>query len=141
MRRPFFVTGGYESLKWPRNEPRCPIARGLSRALSALRQGQAVKGFLTLRPACESLRARLRLCRCRRRSGGVRHLARRRLVVIAALITEVVYQPPYWVHAALWLPLILLVTLGPLRPIKGLMIALQYHHKAAEGRSRHRSDA
>ena len=37
-------------------------------------------------------------------------------------------------HAVLWLPLILVVTLGPLRPMKGLMIALQYHHKAAEGR-------
>ena len=62
------------------------------------------------------------------------------LVVFAALITEVVYQPPYWVHAALWLPLVLLVTLGPLRPIKGLMIALQYHHKAQEGRLEHRGD-
>ena len=55
-------------------------------------------------------------------------------MVFAALITEVVYQPPYWLHAALWLPLILLVTLVPLRLIKGLLIALQYHHKAAEGR-------
>jgi uncharacterized protein (DUF983 family) len=26
------------------------------------------------------------------------------------------------------------VTLGPLRPMKGLMIALQFHHKAAESR-------
>ena len=34
----------------------------------------------------------------------------------------------------LWLPLILVVTLLPLRPMKGLLIALQYHHKAAEGR-------
>jgi hypothetical protein len=33
------------------------------------------------------------------------------IVVFAALMTEVVYQPPYWVHAALWLPLILIVTL------------------------------
>jgi hypothetical protein len=33
------------------------------------------------------------------------------VVVGAALITEVKYQPPYWVHAALWLPLILIVTL------------------------------
>ena len=62
------------------------------------------------------------------------------IVVFAALITEVVYQPPYWVHAVLWLPLILIVTLVPLRPIKGLMIALQYHHKAAEGRLEHRGD-
>ena len=40
----------------------------------------------------------------------------------------------------LWLPLILFVTLAPLRPIKGLMIALQYHHKAEEGRLEQRGD-
>jgi uncharacterized protein (DUF983 family) len=45
------------------------------------------------------------------------------------------------VHAALWLPLILLVTLAPLRLIKGLLIALQFHHKAAEGRLDRRGDA
>jgi len=56
------------------------------------------------------------------------------IVVGAALVTEILFRPPYWVHAALWLPLIVLVTLGPLRPMKGLMIALQYHHKAAESR-------
>ena len=55
------------------------------------------------------------------------------IVVGAALIVEALYHPPYWVHAVLWLPLILIVTLGPLRPMKGLMIALQYHHKAEEG--------
>jgi len=32
------------------------------------------------------------------------------------------------------LPLVLVVTLAPLRMVKGLLIALQYHHKAAEGR-------
>jgi len=42
------------------------------------------------------------------------------IVVGAALITEILFHPPYWVHAALWLPLILVVTLGPLRPMKGL---------------------
>jgi len=57
------------------------------------------------------------------------------------MVVEFVYQPPYWVHAALWLPLVLLLTLGPLRPIKGLLIALQYHHRAQEGRLERRSDA
>jgi uncharacterized protein (DUF983 family) len=38
------------------------------------------------------------------------------------------------VHALLWGPLILFTTLAPLRPVKGLLIALQYHNKAAEGR-------
>jgi len=32
------------------------------------------------------------------------------------------------------LPLTLAVTLWPLRAIKSLLIALQFHHKAAEGR-------
>ncbi|HVX57281.1 MAG TPA: DUF983 domain-containing protein, partial [Candidatus Saccharimonadales bacterium] len=39
------------------------------------------------------------------------------IVVGAALVTEALYHPPYWVHAALWVPLILIVTLGPLRPM------------------------
>ena len=56
-----------------------------------------------------------------------------------ALAVEVAYAPPYWVHAALWIPLILLVTLAPLRSLKGLLIALQFHHKAAEGRLERRS--
>jgi len=56
------------------------------------------------------------------------------VVVAAALVVEIVYQPPYWLHALLWIPLILAMTLLPLRPVKGLLIALQFHHKAAEGR-------
>ena len=39
-----------------------------------------------------------------------------------------------------WLPLVLIVTLLPLRAVKGLLIALQYHHKAAEGRLERRGD-
>jgi uncharacterized protein (DUF983 family) len=34
----------------------------------------------------------------------------------------------------LWLPLIAATTLLPLRSMKSLLIALQFHHKAAEGR-------
>jgi uncharacterized protein (DUF983 family) len=37
------------------------------------------------------------------------------------------------VHAALWLPLIVATTLLPLRAMKSLLIALQFHHKAAPG--------
>jgi uncharacterized protein (DUF983 family) len=56
------------------------------------------------------------------------------IVAGSALAVEMLYAPPYWVHALLWLPLILVTTLLPLRPVKGLLIALQYHHRAAEGR-------
>ena len=56
------------------------------------------------------------------------------IVAGSALAVEILYAPPYWVHALLWGPLILITTLLPLHPVKGLLIALQYHHKAAEGR-------
>ena len=91
-------------------------------------------GILTSRPRCDVCGLDFRLCRRRRRAGGVRNLAGRLHRCGAALVTEVEYHPPHWLHAVLWLPVILIVTLGPLRPAKGLMIALQYFHKAAEGR-------
>ncbi|HEX2653098.1 MAG TPA: DUF983 domain-containing protein [Xanthobacteraceae bacterium] len=56
------------------------------------------------------------------------------LVVGLALFVEIAYQPPFWVHAALWTPIIFLVTVPALRLIKSLLIVLQHHHNAAEGR-------
>ena len=53
-----------------------------------------------------------------------------------ALIVEALYSPPYWVHAALWLPLAIALPLLILRPFKATLIALQYESKAQEGRIR-----
>lgn len=50
---------------------------------------------------------------------------------------EIVHKPPYWVHAAILLPLSAFLCLALLRPMKGLLIALQYFNKAEE--SRHKS--
>ena len=33
---------------------------------------------------------------------------------------------PYWVHLALWLPAILILTIGLLQPTKGVIVALQW---------------
>ena len=56
------------------------------------------------------------------------------IVAGSALAVEVMYQPSYWVHALLWGPLTLILCLGMLRPFKGVLIALQFHHKAEEGK-------
>jgi uncharacterized protein (DUF983 family) len=56
------------------------------------------------------------------------------IVVGLALWTEVRYEPPYWVHLALWLPLVVVLSLGLLRPFKATLIALQYRNKAVEHR-------
>jgi uncharacterized protein (DUF983 family) len=117
-----------------------PIGRGLRGRCPRCGEGRLFQGFLSLRPACEHCGLDYTFADAGDGPAVFVILIGGALVVFAALLTEVVYQPPYWVHAALWLPLILIVTLAPLRPIKGLMIALQYHHKAAEGRLVHRSD-
>jgi uncharacterized protein (DUF983 family) len=55
------------------------------------------------------------------------------VVVGLALVVEVIYQPPIWVHALLWGPMIIGGSIGMLRPAKGLMVALQYINNAREG--------
>lgn len=51
------------------------------------------------------------------------------LVVGLALLVEVKYMPPFWVHAALWIPLTLGGTLVILPPLKGLMAAAHFRHR------------
>jgi uncharacterized protein (DUF983 family) len=117
-----------------------PIIRGLRCRCPRCGEGKLFQGFLTLRPACEHCGLDFDFADAGDGPAVFVILIGGAIVVFAALITEVVYQPPYWLHALLWLPMILIVTVAPLRPIKGLMIALQYHHRAEEGRLEHRGD-
>ena len=54
------------------------------------------------------------------------------LVVPLALLVESKFGPPMWVHVAIWPVTIVGGALALLRPMKGLMIALQYRHKASD---------
>jgi uncharacterized protein (DUF983 family) len=110
------------------------ILAGLACVCPRCGKGKMFQGFLTLRPRCEVCGLDYGFADSGDGPAVFVMFLAGFIVVGAALVTEVVYKPPFWVHAVLWLPLILVVTLGPLRPMKGLMIALQYHHKAAEGR-------
>lgn len=56
------------------------------------------------------------------------------VVVGLALFVEFTFGPPYWVHAVLWVPLVVALSFGLLRPLKGWLIAQQYRHRAEEGR-------
>ncbi len=55
------------------------------------------------------------------------------IVVGLAMWVEISYRPDYWIHAALWLPLIIGLSLGLLRPAKGILICQQYARDAQEG--------
>jgi uncharacterized protein (DUF983 family) len=56
------------------------------------------------------------------------------LVLGLALYVEFTYEPPVWVHVVLWGALTPLIALALLRFLKAILIALQYRHKAEEGR-------
>ncbi|MBV9929885.1 MAG: DUF983 domain-containing protein [Alphaproteobacteria bacterium] len=56
------------------------------------------------------------------------------LVVLLAIIVELRFSPPFWVHILLWLPLTTLLVVGLLRFAKGLLLILEYRNRAREGR-------
>jgi uncharacterized protein (DUF983 family) len=51
------------------------------------------------------------------------------IVVTLALLTEVRFGPPVWLHLLLWLPLTMVLVLALMRPFKAILIALQYKHR------------
>jgi uncharacterized protein (DUF983 family) len=110
------------------------IAKGLLCRCPRCGKGKLFSGFLTLRPKCDACGLDYNFADAGDGPAVFVILIGGGIVVAAALATEIAYQPPYWLHAVLWTPLILLVTLAPLRSMKGALIALQYHHKAEEGR-------
>jgi len=116
-----------------------PIMRGLRGRCPRCGEGKLFKGFLGLRSGCDRCGLDYGFADAGDGPAVFVILIGGFIVVFAAMAVEVVYSPPYWVHAVLWIPLILLVTLAPLRPLKGLLIALQFHHKAAPGRLERRS--
>lgn len=97
-------------------------------------QGKLFAGFLALPPACSNCGLSYDFVDSGDGPAVLIILIAGFIVVGLALFVEVAYQPPYWVHALLWVPLTLLLTLGMLRPLKGWLIAQAYKHQAREGR-------
>jgi uncharacterized protein (DUF983 family) len=114
--------------------PLSPVLTGLTCRCPRCGKGRLFQGFLNLRPRCEACGLDYAFADAGDGPAVFVILLAGFVVVGAALIVEFKYAPPFWLHTVLWGPLILVTTLLPLRLMKGLMIALQYHHKAAEGR-------
>src|SRR5271168_773525 len=110
------------------------VLRGLACKCPRCGNGNLFEGLLALRPRCEACGLDYAFIDTGDGPAVFIIMLAGAIVVACALIVEVKYQPPFWVHAVLWLPLILVTTLLPLRSMKSLLIALQFHHKAAEGR-------
>jgi uncharacterized protein (DUF983 family) len=114
--------------------PQNPISTGLSGRCPRCGQGRLFDGFLALAPRCRACGLDFAFADSADGPAVFVILIIGFVIAGGALLVEVAFGPPVWVHAILWTPLVLILCIGALRPLKGLMVALQYHHKAAEGR-------
>lgn len=110
------------------------IVAGLLGRCPRCGKGRLFQGFLTLRPRCESCGLDFSFVDSADGPAFFVMFFSGFIVAGSALAVEILYAPPYWVHALLWGPLILITAILPLRPVKGLLIALQYQNKAEESR-------
>ncbi len=54
------------------------------------------------------------------------------LLVPLALMTDAIFAPPLWVHGVVWGTLALALTIGSLKPLKSMVIAIQYKHRQSD---------
>ena len=107
---------------------------GIAGRCPSCRRGKLYAGYLTLAPKCNSCDLDYSFADSGDGPAVFVILVTGFIVTGLALITEVLYSPPYWLHAALWGPLAILLPLVLLRSFKGALIALQFRHKAEEGK-------
>jgi uncharacterized protein (DUF983 family) len=56
------------------------------------------------------------------------------MVAAMAIMVELTFSPPFWVHILLWPPITLALIVASLRASKGVLLVLEYRNAAREGR-------
>ncbi|WP_238475234.1 DUF983 domain-containing protein [Sphingomonas cavernae] len=56
------------------------------------------------------------------------------LITIGAVTVQLGFEPPFWVHILLWVPLTLALVVGLLRVAKAALLQLEFRNRAREGR-------
>ena len=111
-----------------------PISTGLRGRCPRCGRGHLFKGFLSLKPQCEVCGLEYAFADSGDGPAFFVMSIVGFVVVALALWVEFAYEPPLWVHMFLWLSLTVVLSLLLVRPFKGVLIALQFQHRAEEGR-------
>ena len=114
--------------------PLSPWSTGLSGRCPRCGDGRLFRGFISVAEKCDVCGLDLKFADSGDGPAIFVMLIAGFLIVGVALWLEVSYEPPIWVYIAVLLPLTLIVCLGMLRPLKGVLVALQYANKAEQGR-------
>lgn len=58
------------------------------------------------------------------------------IIAALAIWLQLSFDPPFWLHAILWIPLTTALVIGGLRVSKAWLLITEFHRRAGEGRSR-----
>lgn len=111
-----------------------PIRAGIAGACPRCGEGRLYSGFLTIGRECRQCGLDYGFADAGDGPAVFVILLVGFIVVGLALWMEVSYGPPLWLHFILWIPLAIGLSLAALRGAKGILVALQYRNRAAEGR-------
>lgn len=114
--------------------PISPALTGLRGRCPRCGQGRLFDGIVRLQPCCSACGLNYAFADAGDGPAVFVILIAGFLILGAVLYLEFTFEPPLWVHIIVSGPLALAVCLVLLRLLKGLLIALQYAHEAAEGR-------
>lgn len=110
------------------------LAAGIGGRCPACHRGKLYSGYLALAPRCENCGLDYSFADSGDGPAVFVILVTGFVVTGLALLAEIFYAPPYWLHAVLWGSLAILLPLVLLRSFKGALIALQFRHKAEESK-------
>ncbi|HJQ58443.1 MAG TPA: DUF983 domain-containing protein [Vineibacter sp.] len=113
--------------------PQSPLATGLAGKCPRCGQGALFRAFLTVRDCCPVCGLDLRGHDAGDGPAVFVILGLGAMIVPLVLWLEFAYEPPMWLHALIWIPVIVLATMLPLRLIKGLLVAQQFKHRSTAG--------
>jgi uncharacterized protein (DUF983 family) len=82
-------------------------------------EGALFSSFLTIAPRCKSCKLDFGFADSGDGPAIFIILIAGLIIMVAVVIVEILYQPPYWVQAALWLPLTAILCLGMLQALQG----------------------
>jgi uncharacterized protein (DUF983 family) len=103
------------------------LLRGLFGRCPACGEGHLFRAFVKVADACEKCGEPFHHHRADDFPAYLTIFLVGHLVVPLAMYVEIAFTPNYWAHAAMWLPMVLVLSLGLLQPLKGLIVAMQWH--------------
>ena len=121
-------------MAYDRYPPLSPVSTGLAGRCPRCGDGRLFKGFITIADHCDVCGQDFTFADSGDGPAIFVMLIAGFVIVGLALWIEVSYEPPMWIYPLIFLPLTLVVCLGMLRPLKGVLVALQYSNKAEQGR-------